>query len=57
MPESSRPKQQRAAANARYNHRITTAGLVKLNVLVPLVNLEELDRLAGHLAAGGQEDA
>ena len=45
MPESSRPKQQRAAANARYNHRITTAGLVKLNVLVPLVNLEELDRL------------
>ena len=45
MPEPSRPKQQRAAANARYNHRLTTAGLVKLNVLVPLVNLEELDRL------------
>ena len=45
MAAPPRPKQQRAASNARYANRLTAAGLVKLNIVVPLVRLEELDRL------------
>ena len=45
MAAPPRPKQQRAASNARYTNRLTAAGLVKLNIVVPLVRLEELDRL------------
>jgi len=40
-----RPPEQRAIANARYNQRNASTGLVKLNILVPLVRLGELDAL------------
>jgi hypothetical protein len=36
---------QRREENARYNRRRVAAGLAKLNVLVPLVRLGELDAL------------
>ncbi len=42
MPKSP---EQRAAENERYNDRRAAAGLVKLNVLVPIINLQELDAL------------
>ena len=41
----SRPPEQRAAENQRYNDRRAIAGLVKRNVLVPIVRLQELDAL------------
>lgn len=41
----ARPPAQRAAENARYNRRRVSAGVAKLNVLVPLVRLRELDAL------------
>ncbi len=36
---------QRSAENERYNDRRVAAGLVKQNVLVPMVRLPELDAL------------
>jgi hypothetical protein len=40
-----RPARQRATENARYNDRRVAAGLVKLNVLVPVDRISELDVL------------
>ena len=41
----TRTPSQRAAENAHYNRRRASVGLAKLNVLVPLARLRELDAL------------
>jgi hypothetical protein len=39
---SARPKEQRAAANSRYVRRRTSAGIVKITVMVPADRIPEL---------------
>ena len=39
---SARPKEQRAAANSRYVGRRTSAGIVKITVMVPADKIPEL---------------